>query len=432
MMNFCNTKCANNWWLKQHSPMYNVHLSTIISCAEFKHVFRRYDITIVPFSVFGLAILEKNDIIGISNGYIDDTGSNFVFDISCNCNDSLLNICKCTLLGVQLAIWHLIIVQHNLNMNIILKCRGDNFAYSSGWLLKMRDCFTKSSNTKVNNSNDNSNNVSMFNNFDDYLDKNKDYFCSNLATVTNNDNYDVEFCWKPCKLQHNRVKHWNILKFWIFLLSRMNCTFYVNQLPWISASMNLVNSAWLYETAVKKSKIENAGVGRFAIENIPMNNIICKQKIVAFNEIGANCDCLFNPNLTIKLESLNQIKALSNLYMKYCPNAKLSDILIGFESFLWGFDGCLYLMTQSGCINTSNDTIDENILIFKHKDCLMVKSLKIISKNEELIANYKRKKYFYPSFYFSFCKEMRIKNMDQILMEIDKNEHKAIVKHSKL
>ena len=91
-------------------------------------------------------------------------------------------------------------------------------------------------------------------------------------------------------------------------------------LPWETTLVEPPARCFQFKTMIKQSTIPNAGIGRFALENIPKGSIIIKRQLVTMDDITANPNLLFDKSKAIMLQSELDMYKLVIFYYDQCIN----------------------------------------------------------------------------------------------------------------
>lgn len=188
-------------------------------------------------------------------------------------------------------------------------------------------------------------------------------------------------------------------------------------LPWETTLVEPPASCFQFKTMIKPSTIPNAGIGRFALENIPKGSIIIKRKLITIDDITANPNLLFDKTKAIMLQSeLDMYKLVIFYYDQCITKPSFSNIKRGLQNFTGSYDGkTVFLMTQATFVN--HNTKHFNQTDFVKDGYIYAQALRDIKKNEELFIDYKT--YRFPHFYYKFFDQWKMTTMDQTVSRID-------------
>ena len=166
------------------------------------------------------------------------------------------------------------------------------------------------------------------------------------------------------------------------------------KLPWDHA-LAFPTLGFTVPTMISDSLIKEAGLGRFATEDIPVGTLI---RQVYFVDIRSYMDADILDIFVIKSES--DLDWILSEYVKHsgCASSDIIDKLIDYLIMYPGMDNtCVYLFAVSGYFNHSskpNAILDQKGLI----------TTETINKGDEIYWDYRAYGPF-PDFYYAWCKK---------------------------
>eukprot|EP01084_Bolivina_argentea_P315943 547534_1 len=171
-------------------------------------------------------------------------------------------------------------------------------------------------------------------------------------------------------------------------------------LPWSKKELTgIINEGFKYKTEVKKSRIKDAGDGRFTLEFIPKDSIISQKELVSVNSSN-----IFDHDKMIFMKNVDDLNFLINLYLKKFKDLKRKELLKYLNWFIASRNNkMLYLNTTSECENHSHN---ENAISIYDNKHMTTYSSKDIYSGQEIVVNYTQ--YKFPKFYLDFCKENKM------------------------
>jgi hypothetical protein len=174
-----------------------------------------------------------------------------------------------------------------------------------------------------------------------------------------------------------------------------------------------LSQGWTFATEVKQSTIPGAGNGRFAVDTVKKDTLICCKP---------SCPAATLESLSAsKLNEATTFTCSGDLerYVKLSEDAGFSreQTLDLYSNFIWSIDGELaWLNNSTWTINHANDESDGlNTCLYLEGGAICCKATRDIEAGVEIKMDYRT--FQQAPFYLEYCEEMGMKDVRAMVME---------------
>ena len=174
------------------------------------------------------------------------------------------------------------------------------------------------------------------------------------------------------------------------------------------------DNSWLINNEINTSTIQDAGNGRFVLEDVKEGQTIRKLSTIGLDEYieleKYNYDKCINNIYTIMLKSTDDLEKLVEYFVSLQLDTEES-IRLKITWFVGCMNGNLYIHTFSAYYNHDTENVNVSITI---KDNIITHiAKKDVNENDELFCDYG--KYDYPDFYLEWCEKHKLLKVQDII-----------------